>query len=580
MLDLLSASIFYQVAALLVLAGLMGLLGVWLRQPLIVSFIAVGILAGPSALGLVHEADHIELLAELGIAVLLFLVGLKLDLNLIRSLGPVAAVAGLAQVALTGGIGFAIAYGLGFDVSDSLFLAVALTFSSTIIIVKLLSDKRAIDSLYGRLALGVLIIQDLVVVLAMIVLSAHAAGQGAALDAGHGGGHGGGGLMQVALNGVGLLVVIGLFMRYAAEPLMRQIARSPELLLCFSVAWAALLAAGADFLGLSKEMGGLLAGVSLASTQYREAVAARLAPLRDFLLLFFFIGLGTQLELGQLGANLGAAAVLSVFVLIGKPVLVTLITAAMGYRLRTGVLSAIILGQISEFSLIFMAMGAGLGLVSDALLGLITLVGLITIALSTYAITYLQWVYLRIEPLLRRFERDKALAEVQAIEAEEQFDMVVIGLGRFGGTVAQRLAAKGHRILGVDFNPAAVRRWRREGLRAVYGDATDADFVAHLPLENIHWIVSAVPDHETTVIKHDFNSSLIDSLKSAGFKGKIAVTCHGGDADWQRIKQKGADLVLMPFQDAADRTVELLEERGLPWRLDVIEPDDQREFAV
>ena len=172
MADIVSGYVFYEISALLVLAAAVGFAGLLLRQPLIVSFIAVGILAGPSRLDIVRSDEQINLLAELGIAVLLFLVGLKLDIKLVRTLGPVALTTGLGQVGFTSVIGFAIGLALGFDAVTSLYIAVALTFSSTIIIVKLLSDKREIDSLHGRIALGFLFVQDLVVVLAMIALSA------------------------------------------------------------------------------------------------------------------------------------------------------------------------------------------------------------------------------------------------------------------------------------------------------------------------------------------------------------------------------------------------------------------------
>ncbi|HET6518695.1 MAG TPA: cation:proton antiporter, partial [Geminicoccaceae bacterium] len=347
------ATVFYQVAALLVLASAVGLLGLALRQPLIVSFIAVGILAGPSVLGVVHSSEPIELLAQLGIAVLLFLVGLKLDLHLIRTIGGVSLATGLGQVVFTSVIGFVICLALGLDPLTGLYVAVALTFSSTIIVVKLLSDKREIDSLHGRIALGFLIVQDLVVVLAMTVLSAF--GVGVAADAPVAG------VLLVVVNGALLLGAVGLFIRYVADPLLARVARAPELLLCFAIAWATFGAALADLLGFSKELGGLLAGVSLASTPYREAISSRLTSLRDFLLLFFFIVLGSHLDLGLVGGQVAPALVLSAFVLIGNPLIVLAIMGAMGYRKRTGFLAGLTVAQISEFSLIFMAMGLTLG---------------------------------------------------------------------------------------------------------------------------------------------------------------------------------------------------------------------------
>src|SRR6056297_165959 len=288
MVDLILHSVFGEVAILLAMAAAIGFAGLMLRQPLIVSFIAVGLLAGPSGLDVVRSGEQIDLLAELGVAVLLFLVGTKLDVKLIRSLGAVALTTGLGQVAFTALFGFLIGLALGLEPVASIYVAVALTFSSTIIIVKLLSDKREIDSLHGQIALGFLIVQDLVVVLAMIVLSAIGIGA-AAEDAG---GHGGGPVLTVLGSGLAMVALVVVFVRYVASPLTERLARAPELLVIFAIAVAAMFAAIGDLVGLGKEVGGLLAGVALASTPYRETIAARLAPLRDFLLLFFFIALG------------------------------------------------------------------------------------------------------------------------------------------------------------------------------------------------------------------------------------------------------------------------------------------------
>lgn len=238
-----------------------------LRQPLIVGFIAVGLLAGPSALELVHSDAQIDLLAELGIAVLLFLVGIKLDVKLVRSPGAVSVMTGLGQVVFTAFFGYFIGLGLGLGHVPSLYLAVALTFSSTIIIVNLLSDKREIP-LHGQFALGVLIVQDPVVVLAMIVLSAIGIGSG---------GSGQKGSVAIVLgSGAGFVLAVVMFVRHVANPLTERLARMSELLVIFSLALAAMLAASGDAEGLGKEVGGLMAGVSLALTPFREAISARL----------------------------------------------------------------------------------------------------------------------------------------------------------------------------------------------------------------------------------------------------------------------------------------------------------------
>lgn len=551
MMDFIQSSPFYEFAALLTMAGIVGFIGLMLRQPMVVSFIAVGVLVGPSALGIVESKENIQLLAELGIAVLLFLVGLKLDLKLIRTLGPVALATGLGQVFFTSAIGLGIGLALGLDMVTAVYVAVALTFSSTIIIVKLLSDKREVDSLHGRIAIGFLIVQDVVVVVAMMVLSA--LGIGASGD-------GGSPLIQIGmvlLYGFMMIGLVGIFIQFAANPLMARIARSPEMMVTFAIAWAALLAALGSYLGLSKELGGLLAGVSLASTPFREAIVARLSALRDFLLLFFFIALGSQLDLSLLGAQLGPAIIFSLFVLIGNPLIVLGIMGAMGYRKRTGFLAGLTVAQISEFSLIFMAMGLSLGHVTTDSLGLVTLVGLITISLSVYMITYSHTLYGWLEPMLSIFEKPHPFREEEAEDpriTKSTYDVILFGLGRYGKTIAHYLEEEGYRLMAVDFNPDEVKRWTQKGKAAIYGDACDPAFIAHLPLRGAQWVISAMPQNDIGLTHEDPRLILIDGLKDMGYQGGIAISTQHPE-DVEELKARGSTMVLLPFHDAAEQAV-------------------------
>ncbi|MEJ6393233.1 cation:proton antiporter family protein [Gymnodinialimonas sp. 2305UL16-5] len=566
--------LFYEIAALLVLAAGIGFVGLLLRQPLIVSFIALGIIAGPSVLNIARSDEQIDLLAELGIAVLLFLVGLKLDFNLVRTLGPVALVTGLGQVLFTTVFGFIITLALGFDARTALYVAIALTFSSTIIIVKLLSDKREIDALHGRIALGFLIVQDIVVVIAMISLSAigvgsAAEGEGAWAD-----------VLLVLSYGLGMLAFVVFFIRYVADPLVERLSRAPELLVSFAIGWAALLAAVGHYLGFGKELGGLLAGVSLASTPFREAIAARLASLRDFLLLFFFIALGASLDLSVLGASVGPALLLSLFVLIGNPLIVLVIMGAMGYRKRTGFLAGLTVAQISEFSLIFMAMGVAIGHVADEALGLVTLVGLVTIAASTYMITFSHQLYSVFEPVLGIFERRRTGAEPDSgPEADQPHDVIVFGLGRYGLGIAHELRDSGKRVLGVDFSPQAVRYARDQGYDTVFGDATDPEFLAHLPLSHADWLVLAVPEHDTGVTHDDPRHALLRAARDFDYRGKIAVAAHR-EITAERLAASTADLVLMPYRDAAFAAARMIVGDSHAPETVAVDPDGQKELSV
>lgn len=543
-------SAFVELSVILLFAAAVGFAGLLLKQPLIVSFIVAGILAGPSGLDLVRAEEHIDLLAEFGVSLLLFVVGLKLDLHLIRSTGAVALTTGLGQVLFTSVVGYLLCLGLGLTPLASLYVAVALTFSSTIIIVKLLTDKGEIDALHGRVALGFLIVQDMVVVLAMIALSALGVGQEAE-----------NGLVMViaamVAKGALLLGAVALFVRYLAEPLLERLARSPELMVLLAVGLAVAVASVSDLFGFSKEMGALLAGVAFASTRYRDVIGARLMSLRDFMLLFFFIGLGAHLDFSTIGAEIPAAVVLSLFVLIGNPLIVMVIMGVMGYRRRTGFLAGLTVAQISEFSLVFMALGASLGHVEPAAVGLVTLVGLITIGLSTYMILYSQHLYRFLEPWLGPFERTVPHREARDDSGTlgQRYDVLLFGLGRYGRNIARHLDEAGLSLLGIDFDPDAVRQFRAEGHRALYGDAADPDFAGELPIDHSRWVVLAMPTRPQTLREVDPAITLIRSLRARGYRGGIAATAHR-KAEAAALKAAGADLVLRPFDDAARGAVE------------------------
>lgn len=529
-------SAFIEFSMLLAISALVGLIAVQLRQPLIVAFIAVGIMVGPSVLGLVTLTEEIDLLAHLGIAILLFVVGLKLDLHIIRTMGVVALFTGLGQVIFTSLIGFFIGLMLGLDVIGAIYVAVALTFSSTIIIVKLLSDKRELDALHGRVAIGFLIVQDIVVILAMIVLTAMGQAQslsGLGYEA-----------FMVLVKGALMLATVALLMRYVIPSLLKKLAHSAELLILFAIAWALFGASAGKLLGFSQEVGAFLAGVSLASTHYRELIGARLVSLRDFLLLFFFISLGASLELSTLGAQVWPALVFSVFILIGNPLIVMIIMGYMGYRKRTGFLAGLTVAQISEFSLILAALGFNLGHLDTETVGLVTLVGLITISISTYLILYSHQIYAKISPALSIFERKVPYREqaLDALHPPEKTDVIVFGLGRLGMVIAQSLQQKGLNVLGIDFDPEFVHRSAEHHIPTRYGDAEDPEFISNLPLTEAKWVVG-------TLRHKAVNLSLLNTLQADGYQGRIALAAANEEARQSMLKI-GVDMVLVPYEDA------------------------------
>ena len=539
--------IFTEVAAILAVASLVGAICLWLRQPLISAFILVGLLVGPVGLDWVHAHDQVELFAELGVSMLLFVVGLKLDPALIRTVGMVSVVTAIGQMVLTATLGYGIALVLGFEPMAAFYVAAALTFSSTIIIVKLLSDKREIDALYGRIALGILIVQDIVVVLLMLGLGAYGIDipdMNFALE-----------LLKVLAMGTGFLVLVGLVTRFILPLLLHSLARSPELIVLFAIAWAIGLASLGVTLGFSREVGALVAGISFAATPYRALLAARLVSLRDFLLLFFFIDLGVHIDVAHLASAVVPAIVLSLIVLVGKPLMVMGIMGRMGYVRQTSSMTGLTLGQISEFSFILAALGLTLGHIGEETVGLITLIGLITIGVSTYMILHAYRLSNWLAPVLGILERKVHHPEADLGDkaTDPHVDVVIFGLGRYGRNIARELSDRGFSVLGVDFDPEVVNFWHRHGLPTLYGDAEDPELFHSIPLSQAKWVINTIRGQDQCLV-------LLHTLRQHKFKGQIALTAHTLK-DKDALMNVGADLVLLPFRDAAREAADLLKNK-------------------
>ncbi|MEK9578054.1 MAG: cation:proton antiporter [Aquiluna sp.] len=540
-------SSFVSVALILALAVAAGMIAKFLRQPIIVSYIIVGILAGPTAFDLVSNAEEIILFAKFGIAILLFLVGLKLDFHMIQSTGKVAAIGGIAQVVFTAAVGFGIALLFGFDVTTSFYIAVALTFSSTIIIIKLLGDKRQLDRLYGRIAVGILIIQDILVVVAMVVIVTIGTPGANALES----------LTQTFIGSIFFLGAVALFTRFALVKILDWIAKSPELTLLFGVSWAIVLAAASSMIGLSMEIGAFVAGVSLASTAYRESLSARMVSLRDVMLLFFFIELGASLTFSDAISQLLPAIVLSLFVLIGKPLIIFVFMSRMGYRAETTFKTGMALAQISEFSLILIALGYSLGQVNSAVLSLVTLVGLFTITISSYFILYSDQLFARVQKLMTKFERseDNGVNEEQA---EKSYDAIVVGAGRFGSEVISGLIANQARVLVVEMDPEALSKAAALGAETLFGDAGDPDFAKLLPIHQTGTIICTAPDRRS-------NTLLLEAMKSLGYEGELYLTALD-NATAELFEQSPKVTTIRPLKMAANKIVKGLK-KDTEWKI-------------
>ena len=527
-------SAFGQIALILLVAAGAGYLAHLARQPVLVAYILVGILLGPAVFGFVAADAVIEGLAKVGIAILLFLVGLKLEIGLIKTTGLVALLTGVGQVVFTSVVGFFIVLALGFDIIPAIYISVALTFSSTIIIVKLLSDKRELDQLHGRIAVGFLIVQDILVVVAMIVIVTIGQPEGSGETQNP---------WVILVGSIIFLASVALLARFVIPRVMAWLAKSSEVMLLFGVGWAMTLAGVSEALGLSMEIGAFVAGVALASSPYRESLGSRTVSLRDIMILFFFIQLGASLTFDDALEQVWPALILSVFVLIGNPIIVMVIMGLMGYRSRVSFKAGLAVAQISEFSLILIALGYSLGQVETAVLSLVTLVGVITITVSTYFILYSDQIYDRFSGFLSFFEFRKTSVSDSEDAIAHPYDAIIVGAGRLGSSVIAGLREKNANLLVVDTDPQALKAVRAKKVTTLYGDISDADFASSLPLNEADAIICTVQERSTNLV-------LLEALSRFNFQGSICLTAMD-ERTAQLFQEKPGVTVIKPLNMAA-----------------------------
>lgn len=518
---------FSEISLLLVVAGGFGILARFLKQPLLIGFLFSGLFL--NYLGLISDHGVLDNLGKIGVALLLFLVGLEMNIRDIKSVGKVALTAGLGQIVFTSGIGFLIALGLGFSSLSAIYIAVALTFSSTIIIVKLLSEKDDINSLYGKIAVGFLLVQDFVAVIILMFLAGLRDGDLSFLS-----------VSYLLIKAVLLFVVIWYLSKDILPRLFSKIVgNSQELLFTVSIAWAlglSTLVGGP--LGFSFEIGGFLAGLALSNLPDHLGITSKTKSLRDFFLTIFFVTLGSQLLIGGISDVLPKAILLSIFVLVGNPLIVMLIMGVMGHKSRTSFLASVTVAQISEFSFILMAMGKSLGHVTDSELALVVLVGAMTMTGSTYLILGSERIYLRLKNILKIFERKvtKESAFVKQIELNDH--VVMVGCDKIGGSILPYFRKREIEHLVIDFNPSVFARLSSENTNVLLGDITDTEIIDLARLSTAKAVICTIPNLEE-------NLFLIEAIKSLHSK-PLFIGSTNSRADTLKLYEEGADYVLNP----------------------------------
>jgi Kef-type K+ transport system membrane component KefB len=536
-----------SIGIMIVTATLVILLARRLNVPSIVLYIVTGLLLGPIGLDLLsielghdgHGETAVAVAAELGIVLLLFLVGLELSLDKIKAVGKVAIAAGLGQVVFTAVIGFGLAFLLGFDLMASIFLATALTFSSTVVVVKLLDQKDHLHKLYGRIAVGIFLVQDLVVIVVLTFL----AGLGdpealepatMALDLG------------LAFLGMGAMLILALLAaRYLLVKPMSWVAASAEATLIWSLCWCFAFVVGSEWLNLSPEIGAFLAGLSLAQLPIAHNLRRRVHPLMNFFIAIFFIALGAQMELAAATEHWLAAIIFSLFVIFGNPFIFMIIISKGGYSERTSFMTSVTVAQISEFSFIFAAVGLAAGLIDESILSLITIVGLITIGVSSYMILYNEPLYERVQKLglLKPFgasQEDDETAEEPLSE-----HVIVVGMNAMGRRLANDLCRRGETVLAIDTD---IHKLEDLPCHQLVGSVNYPSVLEEASLERAKLVVS-------TLRIEDTNNLLAYHSKKAGVPAAIHAFDPSVMAD---LRQLDVDFLIDPKKSWLNEVVDLI----------------------
>jgi len=528
--------VFFQLSLLILAALVISAVARILKQPLIIAYIFSGILISIFFATDMRNETIISF-SQFGVAFLLFIVGLHLNPKVIKEVGFISLVLGLIQIAVTSGLGFFLASWLGFSTMASLYIAFALTFSSTIIVTKILSDKSELDTLYGKIAVGILIVQDLVVIFILMILSYFSIGS----------------TSTISLNYIfyDIIAVISLIFAsiYILPNITKFVAKNQELLFLFSVGWCFLLAALFYKLGFSMEIGALIAGISLSVSPYHTEISSKIRPLRDFFIIIFFIMLGLQIDLSSFSRIIKPAIILSGFVILVKFFVLMISMGASGYKKRTSFMTSISLVQISEFSFIMVLLGVSLGHIGSDIASIVILTGIITIVLSTYFTMFSNSIFRFASRFLNIFEKRKTREEKPKAK---NHDFILFGYNRIGFSILQSFIATGKKYIIVDFNPETIKKLQNKKINCIYGDAEDSELLEELGIKNAKLVVSTIPDYEA-------NHLILTKIKNENKDCIVILNSHQIEHTF-KLYDLGADYVIMPHFLGGQYTSKLIEK--------------------
>lgn len=539
-------NIFYQLALVLILASVIGLFVFKAKLPLVVAYLCTGLVLSIVRLFDLGHSPVFEVLPEIGIAFVLFLIGMELNLSELKVLGKPIFVAALGQVIVSTLLGFGLSRLLGFESIEGIYLGLGLAFSSTVVVIKMLLESRDLSSLYGKLSIGVLLVEDLVAIIVLMLISVGSSAFNVGLQSSFP-------ILLLVLKALGLFFLTFILSKYILNKVFEFTAHSVELLYITSITWCFAFTSLAVFAGFSIEIGAFLAGIALASSPYHFQIQAKIKPMRDFFLALFFIYLGSTADFKDLRASFPIILAFTLYALLIKPIVYMFLLSKFGFRKHTLFQTSLNLSQVSEFSLIVLLVGVNEGLISPITLSIMAVVAVLSITISSILISFSRKIYHPLIPFISLFEqKGKGHYFEHKMKNTLVDHIIVIGAHRVGSPIINYLHANQVPFVAMDFNPTIVRDLVNQGIYAVYGDISDPEIIESLCLEDAMLIICTASDLSD-------NKLLLNIVKEKNKKAKVVLRAL--DSDHARIlKELGADYVILPEKVSGDYIVQQIRQ--------------------
>ncbi len=534
-------NVLFDIAIIIIVAAIGGFIANRTKQPLVLAYILTGVILGP-LLGLVTDLNTIRMLSEIGIAFLLFIVGLDLNLKKLKHIGSIATIGAISQMTIFFILGFATGMFFGFTTMTSVYIGLIITFSSTMVVLKMLSDKKELDTLHSRIVIGILIMQDIVAIIALSLLN-----KTGNLSIGS--------LGITLLTGVALVGLAYLLARFVFPKIFKLAARSQEVLFMISLAVCFTFSFLFYLGGFSISVGAFIAGVTLGNLPYNHEISGKIKPLRDFFSVLFFTSLGLELVFKDITNIIWPIVVLILIVTIIKPIIITITVSMFGYKKRVSFLSGLTLGQISEFGLILAAQGLMLGHISKEIYTIAIVVALVSITTTSYFIKFEQRIYYHISKRLKSL--DKIGKKSQALELfndKTKHQVILCGYNRIGYSIFHSLQKIGKDFVIVEYNPDIIKSLINKKIPCIYGDLNDPEVLESINFSEVELVISTIPDLSANLI-------VLHEVKKRKKKVNIILTAYS-ISDALELYKAGADYVIVPHLLGGEHVSLMLEEIG------------------